>query len=121
MIVGMSMKLVPAFIGLMNKQPRIAGVLFVLLLTGNTLRIVCESMAHLYGGAFYALMGLSGFVEVSALTLYGVTLWRAMGLPSYGANSINGKRFERFIPLRSAQAAPVQDPDSVLSGPVESP
>ncbi len=78
-------------------------------------------MAHLYGGAFYALMGLSGFVEVSALALYGVTLWRAMGLPSYGANSINGKRFERLIPLRPAQAAPVQDPDSVLSGPVESP
>lgn len=84
MIVGMSMKLVPAFIGVMNKQPRIAGVLFVLLLTGNTLRVVCESMAQVYGGAFYVVMGLSGFIEVCALVLYGVTLWRAMGLPSYG-------------------------------------
>jgi hypothetical protein len=116
MIVGMSMKLVPAFIGVMNKQPRIAGVLFVLLLTGNTLRIVCESMAQVYGGAFYALMGLSGFIEVSALALYGVTLWRAMGLPSYGANSINGKRFERLIPVRPGTVpSPVEVP--VGSGP----
>lgn len=121
MIVGMSMKLVPAFIGVMNKQPQIAKVLFILLLTGNTLRIVCESMAHLYGGAFYALMGLSGFIEVSALSLYGVTLWKAMGLPSYGANSINGKRFERLLPQRPAQAASVQEPDSVLSVPNELP
>lgn len=121
MIVGMSMKLVPAFIGVMNKQPRIAGVLFILLLTGNTLRIVCESMAHVYGGAFYTLMGLSGFIEVSALALYGVTLWRAMGLPSYGANSINGKRFERFIPLKPAPVAPFQDADPVLSVPNELP
>jgi uncharacterized protein involved in response to NO len=121
MIVGMSMKLVPAFIGVMNKQPRLAGVLFVLLLTGNTMRIVCESMAQVYGGAFYVVMGLSGFIEVSALTLYAVTLWRAMGLPSYGADSINGKRFERLIPLQPAQVAPVQDPDSVLSGPNELP
>lgn len=121
MIVGMSMKLVPAFIGVMNKQPRIAGVLFVLLLTGNTLRIICESMAQVYGGAFYALMGLSGFIEVSALSLYGVTLWKAMGLPSYGANSINGKRFERLIPVQPAQAAPVQDPVPVLAVPNELP
>jgi hypothetical protein len=73
-------------------------------------------MAHLYGGTFYALMGLSGFIEVSALSLYGVTLWQAMGLPSYGANSINGKRFERLIPLR-----PAQEPDPVLAVPNELP
>jgi hypothetical protein len=115
------MKLVPAFIGVMNKQPRIAKVLFILLLTGNTLRVVSESMAQLYGGAFYALMGLSGFIEVSALALYGVTLWRAMGLPSYGASSINGKKFERLTPLRPTQVSPVQDPGLVLSAPNESP
>jgi hypothetical protein len=106
------MKLVPAFIGVMNRQPRIAGVLFVLLLTGNTLRVICESMAYLYGGAFYIVMGLSGFIEVSALALYGVTLWRAMGMPSYGANSINGKRFER-MPLRPG---PVQGAVEVVVG-----
>ncbi|MEO8289344.1 MAG: hypothetical protein ABI670_23295 [Chloroflexota bacterium] len=112
MIVGMSMKLVPAFIGVMNKQPRLAGVVFILLVTGNTLRIACESMSYLYGGAFYLIMGLSGFIEVCALGLYGVLLWRAMSLPSYGQNSINGKKFkkfkkfERFIPLEPVQVAP---------------
>jgi hypothetical protein len=88
-------------------------VLFVLLLTGNTLRVVCESMAQVYGGAFYTLMGLSGFIEVSALILYGVTLWKAMSLPSYGANSINGKTFERLIPLGPG---PVQKPVGVAVG-----
>ncbi|MEO8285271.1 MAG: hypothetical protein ABI670_02410 [Chloroflexota bacterium] len=94
MIVGMSMKLVPAFIGVMNRRPQIAGVLLVLLTIGNTLRIVCESMAHLYGGAFYVVMGLSGFIEVCALGLYGVLLWRAMGLPSYGPGLAGDKKRE---------------------------
>jgi hypothetical protein len=84
MILGMSMKLVPAFIGVMNRQPLIAGIIFVLITAGNTLRVICESMAYVYGGAFYAIMGASGFIEVCALSIYGIVLWRAMSLPSYG-------------------------------------
>lgn len=103
MIVGMSMKLVPAFIGVMNRQPMIAGIVFALLLAGNTLRVISESAAYLYGGAFYVVMGLSGFIEVCALCLYAVTLWRAMSLPSYGPSTLNGKKIERFIPLQPGQ------------------
>ncbi len=110
MIIGMSMRLVPGFITLMNKQARIAGIIFALLLVGSTLRVTCESLAYLYGGAFYAVMGLSGFIEVSALGLYAVMLWKAMGLASYGPGSPNGKKIERFIPLQKAQPAePVQE------------
>lgn len=84
MIVGMSMRLVPVFIGAMNRQARMGGVIFALLLGGNTLRVLTESLAYLYGGPFYALMGLSGLVEVTALTLYAGLLWQAMRQPSYG-------------------------------------
>jgi uncharacterized protein involved in response to NO len=84
MIVGMSMRLVPVFIGYMNRHTRLAGIVYALLLAGNTARIIGESFAYLQGGAFYTLMGVSGAVEVCALVCYAVALWRAMGRASYG-------------------------------------
>jgi hypothetical protein len=87
MIVGMSMKVLPVFIGLMNRHARLAGVVFGLLLAGNTLRVLTESLAHVYGGPFYALMGLSGLIEVIGLACYAALLWRALSQPSYGAGA----------------------------------
>jgi len=84
MIVGMSMRLVPVFIGAMNRRTELAAAIFVLLNLGNASRVISESFAGLYGGTFYTLMGLSGFVEVCALALYGAAIWKAMGKPSYG-------------------------------------
>jgi hypothetical protein len=84
MIVGMSMRLVPVFIGAMNKQTRLAGGLFVLLNLGCAARVVSQALAYVYGGGFYMAMGLSGLVEVAGLSLYAFALWRALGQPSYG-------------------------------------
>jgi hypothetical protein len=85
MIVGMSMRMVPVFIGVMNRHTRLAALVFVLLTAGNGIRVVSESLAYLYGGVFYIAMGMSGLIEVCALALYGATLWKALGKPSYGA------------------------------------
>jgi hypothetical protein len=84
MIVGMSMRLVPVFIGAMNKQTNLAAALFVLLNLGNATRVVSEAMAYQYGGGFFYAMGLSGLIEVAGLTLYTVAMWRALDQPSYG-------------------------------------
>lgn len=98
MIVGMSMRLVPVFIGVMNKRPALAGWVFGLLLAGNTARIFGQALAYLYGGSFYILMGLSGFVEVCGLTLYAINLWWALEQPSYGQENAR---------LLGSKAAPV--------------
>ena len=87
MIVGMSMRLVPVFIGAMNRQTRLAGALFVLLNLGCAARVISEAMAYAYGGPFYIAMGLSGLVEVGGLALYAIALWRALDQPSYGQAS----------------------------------
>jgi hypothetical protein len=84
MILGMSMRLVPVFIGAMNRQTGLAAALFVLLNLGNGMRVASEGLAHVYGGGFYLTMGLSGLIEVSGLLLYAVALWKALGQPSYG-------------------------------------
>jgi uncharacterized protein involved in response to NO len=84
MIIGMSMRVVPVFIGQMNRQTRLAGIIYALMLAGNTARIIGQSFAYLQGGAFYVLMGVSGFVEVCGLVCYAVALWRALGRASYG-------------------------------------
>jgi hypothetical protein len=87
MIVGMSMRLVPVFVTRMMRNPAPAGVIFALLLGGNTLRVLTESLAYLYGQPYYLLMGVSGFIEVAGLAYYAVLLWRALDQPSYGAGA----------------------------------
>jgi uncharacterized protein involved in response to NO len=90
MILGMSMRLVPVFIGAMNRQTRLAAALFVLVNLGNTMRVASEGLAHEYGGGFYAAMGLSGLIEVCGLVLYAIALWKALGQPSYGQAPVRG-------------------------------
>jgi uncharacterized protein involved in response to NO len=84
MILGMSMRLVPVFIGAMNRRPGLAAAVFVLITLGNATRVVSESLAYVAGGGFYLAMGVSGLIEVAGLTVYAVALWRALDQPSYG-------------------------------------
>jgi hypothetical protein len=90
MILGMSMRLVPVFIGAMNRRPAVAGVVFVLINLGNATRVISESLAYVTGGGFYIAMGLSGLIEVAGLTVYAVALWRALDQPSYGQAPAGG-------------------------------
>ena len=109
MIVGMSMKLLPVFIGVMNRNARWAGVIFGLLLLGNTTRVLSESLAYLYGGIFYALMGASGVIEVIGLTCYAVLLWQALSQPSYGGAPAKQKPAAR--PIVPSQASSISGPE----------
>lgn len=109
MIVGMSMKLLPVFIGVMNRNARWAGVIFGLLLLGNTTRVLSESLAYLYGGVFYALMGASGVIEVIGLTCYAVLLWQALSQPSYGGAPATRKPVPQ--PTVQPQVSSVSAPD----------
>jgi hypothetical protein len=79
--------MVPVFVACRMRDPAPAGVIFALLLGGNTLRVLTESLAYLYGEPFYLLMGVSGFIEVAGLAYYAVLLWRALDQPSYGAGA----------------------------------
>jgi hypothetical protein len=92
MILGMSMRLVPVFIGAMNRRPALAAAVFVLINLGNATRVASESLAYLAGGSFYLAMGVSGLIEVAGLTLYAIALWRALAQPSYGQAPSRARR-----------------------------
>ncbi len=77
-IVGMAARIVPVFHGQPLFSPRLLGVSFILLNAGNLTRVLSQPLADFVGGPFFTTMGVSGFVEVAALALFGLNLWRTM-------------------------------------------
>jgi len=113
MILGMSMRLVPVFIGAMNRRPGVAAAVFVLINLGNATRVVSESLAHVAGGGFYLAMGMSGLIEVAGLAVYAVALWRALHQPSYGQAPARGGVLAVSSPQRRGERG-----DSAASAPL---
>ena len=85
MIVGVSSKVVPTLSGVDVRSAPALWPTFWLLNIGNALRITTE-IATDFTAAAFAVMGLSGFIEVAGLTLWGYELMRNMRV---------GKRLER--------------------------
>jgi len=77
MIVGVSLRFVPQFAGLELRKTRPLILSFVLLNAGNILRVSTE-IATDFVPAAYPIMGISGFIEVVALILWGSELIRNM-------------------------------------------
>jgi hypothetical protein len=113
MILGMSMRLVPVFIGAMNRRSAVAGVVFALITLGNAIRVVSESLAYVAGGGFYLAMGVSGLIEVAGLTVYAVALWRALDQPSYGQAPARSGAVTEGSPQRRSERG-----DSAASAPL---
>lgn len=75
MIVGVSSKVVPGFSGLDIRKTNSLWVVFILLNLGNTWRITTQIITDFNPGAFN-LIGFSGFIELTALALWGYELIR---------------------------------------------
>ena len=85
MIVGVSSKIVPTLSGVDVRRANSLWPTFVLLNLGNLTRVSFQ-IATDFSPTAYSVMGVSGFIEVVALTLWGYELL---------ANMRAGKRFER--------------------------
>jgi hypothetical protein len=85
MIVGVSSKVVPTLSGVDVRRAPALWPTFWLLNVGNGLRIATE-IATDYTAAAYRVMGVSGFIEVAGLALWGYELVRNMRV---------GRRLER--------------------------
>lgn len=75
MIVGVSSKVVPMFAGINPRQTNSLWVTFILLNVGNTWRVVSQITTDFYPTAF-GIIGISGFIELVALSLWGYELIR---------------------------------------------
>lgn len=73
MIVGVSTRVAPRPRCRAEMPGGAAWVVFVLLNVGNTLRVGCEIVTDYTPGAF-RLMGVTGFVELTALLVWGANL-----------------------------------------------
>lgn len=80
MILGMSSRLVPMMSGLDRAGLSSLGGPFLLLNFGNAARVILQILTDFVPGTAYPLLGLSGFVEVTALAWWGFELWRTMRL-----------------------------------------
>jgi len=77
MIVGVSSKVVPALSGIDMKRTNSLWLTFVLLNAGNLTRVSFQ-IATDFSSAAYPVMGISGFIEVVGLTLWGYELFSNM-------------------------------------------
>ena len=77
MIVGVSSKVVPTLSGIDVKRTNLLWPTFVLLNAGNLTRVSFQ-IATDFSPAAYPVMGISGFIEVVGLTLWGYELFSNM-------------------------------------------
>lgn len=77
MIVGVSSKIVPTLSGIDLRRANSLWPTFVLLNLGNLTRVSFQ-IATDYSASAYRVMGVSGFIEVVGLTLWGFELFANM-------------------------------------------
>lgn len=90
MIVGISGKVVPAFSDVDIRKTSNLWAVFILLNLGNTWRITAQIMTDFFPEAF-RFIGVSGFIELTALALWGFELIRNM---RQGAKLCRGNSLE---------------------------
>jgi len=79
LMVGLGYRLLPLFVGVDLWRPGLMRASFWLLAVGNTTRVVFE-LATASGQRWtYLLMGGSGVPELTALTLFGIGIWKTLG------------------------------------------
>ncbi len=77
-IVGMASRIVPVFRGVPLYSARLREWSFWLLLVGNIVRVLFQSLSASGNPIWLRVAGVSGILELAALGLFGVNLWKTM-------------------------------------------
>jgi len=80
MILGVSSKVVPILAGVDAKQMSSLWGPFILFNVGNAGRVLLQILTDFIPQVAFPLVGLTGFLEVTALAWWGIELWRTMNL-----------------------------------------
>lgn len=78
MIMGMAFKMIPVFEGRDLHSDRVVDVVFWLVNIGAVLRVGFQIAAEHGGKPFAVPMGISGFIELTAIALFGWNIWKTM-------------------------------------------
>ncbi|HVP41915.1 MAG TPA: NnrS family protein [Terriglobales bacterium] len=80
MIMGVAARVVPILAGVNASRLSNLWGPFLLLTVGNSGRVLLQIATDFYPNVAYPLVGLTGFLEVTALAWWGIGLWRVMNL-----------------------------------------
>ena len=80
MILGVSSRVVPILAGIDAKQLNSLWAPFLLFNVGCAGRVFLQILTDFVPNVAYPLIGLTGFIELSALLWWGIELWRTMNV-----------------------------------------
>ena len=80
MILGVSSRVVPILAGIDARQMNSLWASFLLFNAGCAGRVVLQVLTDFVPNVAYPLIGLTGFIELSALLWWGIELWRTMNV-----------------------------------------
>ncbi|MFZ3213836.1 MAG: hypothetical protein WA188_20205 [Terriglobales bacterium] len=78
MIMGVAARVVPILAGVDARRLSNLWGPFLLITLGNSGRVLLQIATDFYPNVAYPLVGLTGFIEVTALAWWGIGLWRVM-------------------------------------------
>ena len=91
-MVGMAMRIVPVFRGVPLHSPLLLEWTFWLLAIGNVMRVLFQSLSAFAGPAWLRPAGLSGILELAALLLFGINIWKTMNTETADDRAVAGWR-----------------------------
>lgn len=77
-MVGMASRIIPVFRGVPLYSTWMREWTFWLLAAGNVIRVGFQSLSGLYGPVWLKVTGVSGVLELAALVLFGINLWKTL-------------------------------------------
>lgn len=95
MIVGYASKMIPTFKGINMSSIWLSNLSFVLLNLGCFLRVSTQVMIGLSSEFCYSLIGISGWIELVAIGMFGYNVWRTMNAEEEG-DKIPGRSLNKI-------------------------
>jgi uncharacterized protein involved in response to NO len=78
MIIGYASKMVPTFKGVGMYSIKLSDLSFYLINIGCFLRVSTQIMIGLSKDSYYSLIGFSGWIELTAIGIFGYNIWKTM-------------------------------------------
>jgi uncharacterized protein involved in response to NO len=78
MMMGMAYRIVPVFRGVPLWSTHLRDLTFWLLAVGNVIRVLFQSLSAAAGPVWLRVAGISGVLELAALVLFAINLWKTM-------------------------------------------
>jgi len=79
MIFGYATRIIPVFKGVEIHSKKLIDAAFWLVNIGNIFRVAGQIFAGFFGGIFFAIIGISGFIELAGIIAFGFNIWKTLG------------------------------------------